>query len=158
MRQFSGSDRGSAGVNRAFKMKISASKSTALHTTVDQRRLQLIKLAARASYDAMYPDTIQQAWAAAGIYPWNLEKAQSSPYVTTKLPPEIAQKTLKRKRTAITLSEKLITSEEVINSLKVKEKKADAPKKPRGRPRKKPVVEPSSEEENSESLKFSDSD
>ncbi len=146
------------GVNRSFKMKISASKSTALHTTVDLRRLQLIKLAARASYDAMYPDTILQAWAVAGLQPWNLETMLASPYVTTKLPPEIAQKSRKRKRSAITLSEKLITSDEVINSLKVKEKKAEEPKKPRGRPKKKRVVEPSSEEENSQSLKFSDSE
>jgi hypothetical protein len=146
------------GVNRSFKMKISASKSTALHTTVDQRRLQLIKLAARASYDAMYPDTILQAWAIAGMHPWNLEKMLESPHVTTKLPPEIAQKTQKRKRSAITLSEKLITSDEVINSLKVKDERAEEPRKPRGRPRKKRVVEPSSEDEDGEYLSVSDSE
>ena len=146
------------GVNRSFKMKISASKSTALHTTVDQRRLHLIKLAARASYDAMYPDTILQAWAAADIHPWHLEKMTESPYVMTKLSPEVAQKTQKRKRTAITLSEKLITSDEVINSLKMKAKGAQEPKKSRGRPKKKRAVESSSEEQNGLSLHFSDSE
>ena len=78
--------------------------------------------------------------------------------MTTKLPPEIAQKTLKRKRSAITLSEKLITSDEVINSLKVNVKRAEGTKKPRGRPKKKRIVESSSEEKNSQSLSFSDSD
>jgi hypothetical protein len=146
------------GVNRAFKMKIRASRSMALHTTVDQRRLQLIKIAARSSYDAMYPDTILQAWAAAGIHPWNVETMKGSPYALTNLPPEIAQKTLKRKRTAITLSEKLITSDEVINSLKMKDKSRDEPKKPRGRPRKKPALEPPAEDNIGESVERSDSD
>lgn len=131
------------GVNRSFKMKISATKSIALHTTVDLRRFHLVKLAARAAYDAMYPGTIQQAWATAGIYPWSLERMNASPYVTPNLPPEVIQKTLKRKRSSITLSEKLITSEEVISALEKQKEEKQEPKKPRGRPKKKRVVEPS---------------
>ncbi len=106
----------------------------------------------------MYPETILLAWAAPGMHPWNLEKMLESPHVTTKLPPEIVQRSQKRKRSGITLSEKLITSDEVINSLKVKDTKAEAPKKPRGRPKKKRAVEPSSEGENSQSINISDSE
>jgi hypothetical protein len=130
------------GVNRSFKMKIRKSKSSALHTTVDQRRLQLLKLAARAAYDAMYPDTITEAWAQAGIYPWDLARMQASPYAIQKLPPEISQMSLKRKRSGISLSEKLITSDAVTAALKTKQEESGKPKKPRGRPRKKPREQP----------------
>lgn len=133
------------GVNRAFKMKLRAIKSIALHTTVDQRRFHLIQIAARAAYDAMYPDTVQRAWAAAGIYPWSLERMTASPYVTPTLPPEVAQRAGKRKRSAITLSEKLITSEEVILGLETQKREKERPKNPRGRPKKKRAVEPPSD-------------
>jgi hypothetical protein len=133
------------GVNRSFKMKISATKSIALHTTVDQRRYHLVKIAAKAAYEAMYPDTVKQAWAQAGISPWSLEAMQASPYVTPTLAPEVLQKGQKRKRSAISLNEKLITSEAVINALEQRAAVKEKPKGKRGRPKKKRAVEPSSD-------------
>jgi len=130
------------GVNRAFKMKLSASKSFALHTTVDERRSHLIKLASKASYDAMYSDTVKQAWATAGIFPWSLERTLSSPYVTPTLPPEVAQNARKRKRSAISLSEKLITSDVVLSALEKQSQEKEKPKKPRGRPKKNAPLAP----------------
>lgn len=140
------------GVNRAFKMKLRATKSIALHTTVDQRRVHLIKLAARAAYDAMYPDTVLQAWAEAGIHPWSVDRMKASPHVTPTLPPEVAQLAGKRKRFGIALSEKLITCDEVIAALDSQGQEKKKPKKPRGRPKKKRAVEPPMDAQANESL------
>lgn len=81
------------GVNRSFKMKISAMKSVALQTTVDQRRYHLIKIAARAAYEAMYTETVTQAWAKAGGSPWSLDAMRASPYSTSTLPPDVREAT-----------------------------------------------------------------
>jgi hypothetical protein len=94
------------------------------------------KFAARAAYVAMYSDTVQQAWASEGIHPWSLEWIKASPYVIPTLPPEVAQMARKRKRSYITLSEKLITSETVISALETQRERKEKPKKPRGRPKK----------------------
>jgi len=130
------------GVNRSFKAKLRACKEVALHTTVDMRRFHLIKLAARAAYDALYPVTVLDSWATAGISPWSLEGMKASPYVTPNLPPEMLQNNQKRKRSAITLSEKLITSEVVVSALEKQLKMKEKPKNPRGRPKKKRALDP----------------
>lgn len=124
------------GVNRSFKMKLRATKSIALHNTIDQRRYHLIKIADKAAYDAMYSDTVLQAWAAAGIHPWNLEGMTASPYVTTTLVPELTQKVGKRKRSKLSLSEKLLTGDDIISELEAQKEAKERPKKPRGRPKK----------------------
>lgn len=114
------------GINRAFKTKLNAQKSAAIRTTVDERRTKLVELAARASYDAMYPGTVKEAWRTAGIWPWSLEQMKSSKYVLRQVPPEIAQLTPKRKRSRISLSGKLISGEDVISALEAKEEEQKA--------------------------------
>ena len=94
----------------------------------------------------MYDETIREAWAAAGIYPWNLTQMLASPYITPTLPPEMTQPKANRKRSRISLNEKLITGEEIIAALKRKKDEQAAPKRPRGRPRKNPIEPPSSSE------------
>lgn len=125
------------GVNRSFKMKLRSSKSLVLHRTVGDRRKALIELASKCAYEALYKGTVQKAWAESGLYPWSLTQMSSSPYVVRgelNLPPK------KRKRSGIKLNETLLIQEEFIAMLRAESQKVQAPKRPRGRPRKKPRV------------------
>ena len=132
------------GINRSFKMKLRANQDLAQYSTVEDRRFALVKKAAKAVYDAMYPDSVQEAWAQAGIFPWSLERMKTSRYVIPTLPPEIVGQSRKRKRSSISISEKLLTSDEVILELERHNEKKEAPKRPRGRPKKKAAEDASS--------------
>ena len=134
------------GVHRSFKAKLRRARGILQNTTVDQRRFQLIRLAKKASHEAMYDETIRDAWAASGIHPWNLTRMLAGPYITPTLPPELTQPKPIRKRSGISLNEKLLTGKEIISELKRKREVAAAPKKPRGRPRKKRAAPPSSDD------------
>ena len=122
------------GVNRSFKTKLRTAKSEGPTKTSPERRLHLLKKCARACHEALYDETIQKAWARSGLYPWSSEKALASPYVINEVSPDLVKVGLKRKRSQISLTEKLLTDDTIIRQLQDQKIAQQKPKRPRGRP------------------------
>jgi len=125
------------GINRSFKTKLRAARSEGPSNTVAERRIRLLKKCARACHEALYDETIIKAWEKSGLSPWNVETTLKSEYVIEEVPPEIAKAGMKRKRSKISLTERLLTDQNLINELKNKKEEKEKPKRPRGRPPKK---------------------
>ncbi len=142
------------GVNRKFKMLMRAKSMSTLGASLDQRRLELLRSAANAHYEAMAPETIMKAWAQTGLYPWSLEQMLSSPYVLPALPLELAQRDTKRKRSKTSISGKCLSHIDITKDLRSQMQEKNKPKRPRGRPPKRPNPFPSSDGLHSDSFDY----
>lgn len=105
------------GVNRSFKEKFRALKSRSQAMDLPNRRLQLLTAAHKSHYESMYCETIISAWKTSGLYPWNVEAALASKYVSISDTRELNIDAPKRHRSYFNISGKVITADNCIEQV-----------------------------------------
>lgn len=124
------------GVNGAFKQMYTHGRKSSLLLPLPERRLKLLKEASIALQQAATTFKVRESFAKSGLYPWNLQVPLASEHVFQALPPQLAEVTRKRRRSAIKGYGGVMTSKAALNELKKETERMQAPKKKRGRPKK----------------------
>jgi len=125
------------GVNGAVSQNMRALKEkTALSSLAPaELRLKLLSLLTQALHRGCFYETVQKAWARAGVYPWSLTTLLSHPNVRAAavmpwaLPP-------KKKKSSIVIKNHVLTGDEVLRQLHERRQEAEAQaNEPRGKKR-----------------------
>jgi hypothetical protein len=103
------------GVNGAFKQIYTHSKKTFMKLALPERRRMLLSDAREALFKAATPRKIKESFEKAGIYPWNIDLKLASDMVFRTIPPELAQRPYKRRRTSVSKNGGLLTSHDAIS-------------------------------------------
>jgi hypothetical protein len=105
------------GIFKIFKATLSRKRINLVIEDADTQRFELLRLAKHALYNAFYPENIKKAFAEAGIFPINRQHILDSDVVGDA--PQIKKRT--RTHKAVQIDGRVITTDELINQLKMQE-------------------------------------
>ena len=121
-------------VNGVFKTRFRKYKPNVRMFSPEQRRPAILNAVKRALHEALYIDVIKESFERSGLYPFNMTALLQSPYVTpagSYLGFEVPKG---KKRSRVSISGKVITSDEVKRSL-LEASQKDKKKRPKKRQR-----------------------
>lgn len=106
------------GVNKTFKGSVRKLKPSRLSSCRTEARVELLSIAKDALYDAHAPRVIITAWRMTGLWPWNPSQVLGDYAQVNILPPPPPPK-----RNALSISGKVITSDNFAREMKDQEEK-----------------------------------